>query len=80
MISALFANVPPLVYLLYLVGFIFRPEVYKRDDESLRGLAELIVAKQRNGPVGKVDLVFLHSMTKFENKAEDIGDTPEYNG
>ena len=63
-----------------LVGFIFRPEVYKRDDESLRGLAELIIAKQRNGPVGKVDLVFLHSMTKFENKAEDIGETPEYNG
>src|SRR3954469_14640779 len=43
-----------------LVGFIFRPEVYKRDDESLKGLAELILAKQRNGPVGKVDLVFLH--------------------
>ena len=63
-----------------LVGFIFRPEVYKRDDESLRGLAELIVAKQRNGPVGKVDLVFLHAMTKFENKAEDIGEVPEYNG
>ena len=63
-----------------LVGFIFRPEIYKRDDESLKGLAELIVAKQRNGPVGKVDLVFLHSMTKFENKAEDIGDVPEYNG
>jgi replicative DNA helicase len=56
-----------------LVGFIFRPEVYKRDDESLHGLAELIVAKQRNGPVGKVDLVFLHSMTKFENRAEDMG-------
>jgi replicative DNA helicase len=60
-----------------LVGFIFRPEVYKRDDESLRGLAELILAKQRNGPVGKIDLVFLHSMTKFENRAEDMGDIPE---
>jgi replicative DNA helicase len=60
-----------------LVGFIFRPEVYRRDDESLRGLAELIVAKQRNGPVGKIDLVFLHSMTKFENRAEDMGDVLE---
>ena len=60
-----------------LVGFIFRPEVYKRDDESLKGQAELIVAKQRNGPVGKVDLVFLHSMTKFENRAEDIGAVDE---
>ncbi len=57
-----------------LVGFIFREEVYKRDREDLRGLAELIVAKQRNGPVGKVDLVFLHALTKFENRAEDLGD------
>src|SRR5580693_4679464 len=59
-----------------LVGFIFREEVYKRDREDLRGVAELILAKQRNGPVGKVDLVFLHSMTKFENRAEDLGDLP----
>ncbi len=40
-----------------LVAFIFREEVYKRDREDLRGMAELIVAKQRNGPIGKVDLV-----------------------
>jgi replicative DNA helicase len=59
-----------------LVAFIFREEVYKRDREDLRGLAELIVAKQRNGPIGKIDLVFLHSMTKFENRAEDLGDLP----
>ncbi|MBK9170456.1 MAG: replicative DNA helicase [Bryobacterales bacterium] len=57
-----------------LVGFIFREEVYKRDREDLRGLAELLIAKQRNGPIGKVDLVFLHSLTKFENRAEDLGD------
>jgi replicative DNA helicase len=61
-----------------LVGFIFREEVYKRDREDLRGLAELIVAKQRNGPVGIVNLVYLHSLTKFENRAEDLGDaSPE---
>jgi replicative DNA helicase len=59
-----------------LVGFIFREEVYKRDREDLRGVAELILAKQRNGPIGKVDLVFIHSMTKFENRAEDLGDLP----
>src|SRR5579872_4864262 len=57
-----------------LVAFIFREEVYKRDREDLRGLAELLVAKQRNGPIGKVDLVFLHQLTKFENRAEDLGD------
>jgi len=56
-----------------LVGFVFRPEVYNRNDESLRNLAELIIAKQRNGPIGTVDLIFLHEMTKFENRAEDTG-------
>lgn len=60
-----------------VVGFIFREEVYHRDREDLRGLAELIVAKQRNGPVGTVNLVFLHSQTKFENRAEDTGELPE---
>jgi replicative DNA helicase len=60
-----------------LVAFIFREEVYKRDREDLRGLAELLVAKQRNGPIGKVDLVFLHHLTKFENRSEDLGDVPE---
>ena len=60
-----------------LVAFIFREEVYKREREDLRGLAELIVAKQRNGPIGKIDLVFLHHLTKFENRAEDLGDLPE---
>ncbi|HUA64108.1 MAG TPA: replicative DNA helicase [Verrucomicrobiae bacterium] len=60
-----------------LVGFIFREEVYHRDREDLRGLAELILAKQRNGPIGTVNLVFLHSQTKFENRAEDTGELPE---
>jgi len=60
-----------------VVGFIFREEVYHREREDLRGLAELIVAKQRNGPVGTVNLVFLHAQTKFENRAEDTGDLPE---
>ena len=50
-----------------VVAFIFREEVYKPEREDLRGLAELIIAKQRNGPIGKVNLVFLHNITKFEN-------------
>lgn len=60
-----------------LVMFIFREEVYKRDREDLRGLAELLLAKQRNGPIGKIDLVFLHHLTKFENRAEDLGELAE---
>ena len=59
-----------------VVAFIFREEVYQREREDLRGLAELIVAKQRNGPVGTVNLVFLHAQTKFENRAEDTGQEP----
>jgi replicative DNA helicase len=60
-----------------LVGFVYRPEVYNRNDEKLRNLAELIIAKQRNGPVGTVNLIFLHEMTKFENRAEDTGEFEE---
>src|SRR5690348_16545813 len=55
-----------------LVAFIFREEVYKRDREDLRGLADLIVAKQRNGPIGNVPLRFLGQFTRFENRAEDL--------
>jgi replicative DNA helicase len=60
-----------------VVGFVFREEVYNRDREDLKGLAELIIAKQRNGPIGTVNLVFLHAQTKFENRAEDTGELPE---
>jgi replicative DNA helicase len=53
------------------VNFIFRPEVYAKEQrEDLRGVAELIIAKQRNGPTGKVPLVFFHAYTKFVNAAE----------
>ena len=62
-----------------VVAFVFREEVYQPKNENLRGLAELIIGKQRNGPVGTVNLVFLHAQTKFENRAEDTGeiDQPE---
>ena len=53
-----------------VVGFIFREEVYKKDDEDLRGKADLIIAKQRNGPVGTVHLRFIHEHTKFENPTD----------
>jgi replicative DNA helicase len=61
-----------------MVWFIYRPEYYKRDREDLKGLAELIVAKQRNGPVGKVKLAFLKEFTKFENLVGEMdSDMPE---
>jgi replicative DNA helicase len=57
-----------------LVGFIYREEVYNRDREDLKGLAKLIIAKQRNGPIGDVNLVFLKEFTKFENPLTDLDD------
>jgi replicative DNA helicase len=60
-----------------VVGFIFREEVYKPDRADLRGLAELIIAKQRSGPTGKINLVFLHNFTKFENRLDDVGEPEE---
>src|ERR1051326_4173632 len=49
-----------------LVMFIYREEVYKPDNEENKGLAELIIAKQRNGPTGTVKLAFLREFTRFE--------------
>lgn len=49
-----------------VVGFIFREDYYNENDEN-KGLAELIIAKQRNGPTGTVKLAFLKEFTRFEN-------------
>jgi replicative DNA helicase len=59
-----------------MVAFVFREEYYKPDREDLRGQAELILAKQRNGPTGKVNLVFLREYTKFENPASVFDEAP----
>lgn len=48
-----------------LVAFIYREEVYKPSEDNA-GLAELIIAKQRNGPIGSVKLAFLREFTRFE--------------
>ncbi|HMJ21666.1 MAG TPA: DnaB-like helicase C-terminal domain-containing protein, partial [Terriglobales bacterium] len=54
-----------------VVAFIFREEVYKPDDPELEGKAELIIAKQRNGPTGKVKLAFLKRSTRFASRTPD---------
>ena len=53
-----------------VVMFIFREELYKQDDPDLKGRAEIIIAKQRNGPIGKFNLAFLHNSTRFANMLE----------
>lgn len=53
------------------VQFIWRPEMLFRDKEELRGLAEILIAKQRSGPTGKVRMVWLAGYTKFEQDADE---------
>lgn len=56
-----------------LIMFVYRDEVYFPDKPEAKGRAEIIVGKQRNGPVGKVDLTFLGQFTRFENLAHGGG-------
>lgn len=49
-----------------MVMFIYRDDYYNRDSEK-KGIAEIIIAKQRNGPVGPVDLLWMPELTKFGN-------------
>ncbi len=53
-----------------VVMFVYREELYNRDipDEE-KGKAEIIVGKQRNGPIGKIDLSFVRDFARFENLA-----------
>jgi replicative DNA helicase len=51
-----------------VVAFIYREEYYLREDSERPGIADIIFAKHRNGPVGDVELTFLHHYPKFTNK------------
>ncbi|MDP8929826.1 MAG: replicative DNA helicase, partial [Actinomycetota bacterium] len=51
-----------------VVSFIYRDEVYEESSDQ-KGIAELIIAKHRNGPTGVVKLAFLDNFTKFANLA-----------
>jgi replicative DNA helicase len=58
-----------------MIVFIYRDEYYNPETTNAKGLAELIIAKQRNGPTGKVMTRFTASCTRFDNLA--AGDYPE---
>lgn len=55
-----------------VVAFIFREEVYRTDEDEgnsdVAGKAEVIIRKQRNGPIGTVSLTFMKEYTRFENQ------------
>ncbi len=63
-----------------LVGLLVRPELYEEDEEARvekAGEAELIIAKQRNGPVGEIPLTFLKEYTRFETRARNVSEPEE---
>ena len=63
-----------------LVGLLVRPEIYEEDEEARAekaGEAELIIAKQRNGPVGEISLTFLKEFTRFEDRARNVTEPDE---
>ena len=60
-----------------LIAFVYRDEVYNEDTPD-KGVAELIIGKQRNGPLGTVRLAFLGEFTKFENLAYDYYSDEDY--
>ena len=53
-----------------LILFIYRDEVYFPDKPETKGRAEVIIGKQRNGPIGKIELTFLGQHTRFANYAD----------
>jgi replicative DNA helicase len=66
-----------------VILFVYRPEVYAKTDEErlpLRGLAEVIIGKQRAGPTGIVRVKFFHEYTRFENLADGEFDDVDLGG
>jgi replicative DNA helicase len=59
-----------------VILFIYREEVYAPDKEEAKGRAEVIVGKQRNGPIGSVHLTFLGRYTRFANSTDGGGQWP----
>ena len=53
-----------------MVMFIYRDDYYNEDSER-KGVADVIVAKQRNGSIGTVSLAWIAALTKFENLARE---------
>ena len=58
-----------------IIVFIYRDEVYHEDSKD-KGIAEIIIAKQRNGPIGTTRLTFLGKYTKFENFVDNYYGDP----
>lgn len=60
-----------------IIMFIYRDEVYNEESQD-KGVAEIIIGKQRNGPIGTARLAFIGKYTRFENLATNYGGDPGY--
>lgn len=60
-----------------VVMFIYRDDYYNRDSSENKGVAEIIIAKQRNGPTGTVKLAWISDLTKFADLEVQYGNTEE---
>jgi replicative DNA helicase len=61
-----------------VICFLYRDEYYNPEDTEKQGVAEVHIAKQRNGPIGKIELTFLKEYTRFENR--EVAREPETDG
>jgi replicative DNA helicase len=61
-----------------IIIFIYRDEVYNEESPD-KGVAEILISKQRNGPIGTVRLTFIGQYTRFDNIAPDMY-VPDFNG
>ena len=56
-----------------VIMMLFREEYYKPEKEEVKGITDIIIAKQRNGPTGNIKLAFLKEFMRFENLAVTPG-------
>ncbi|HHX83044.1 MAG TPA: replicative DNA helicase, partial [Pseudomonadaceae bacterium] len=59
-----------------VIMFVYRHEVYEPEKPETKGVAEIIIGKQRNGPIGTVNLSFIGKHTRFENYMPMSGGPP----
>ena len=60
-----------------VIMFIYRDEVYNEESQD-KGIAEIIIGKQRNGPIGTARLSFIGQFTRFDNLSTQYGDNDGY--
>ena len=61
-----------------MIMFVYREEVYEPEKEEVKGVAEILIRKQRNGPVGSVKLTFLGANTRFENFSPELAAAQQF--